>query len=146
MINVYTEGKCLKDYTTFIDECIMALFPEDAQYDIYIEAEKFVDDDGTHAGFCIGDSKDCVISLATHWVYEDGEEIAYEPHELASNLAHELVHAKQFCKEQINMIDNVWKHNNLILNCDEVDYEELPWEVEAYTYEVFLTDILWGNV
>jgi len=26
MINVYTEGNCLKDYTTFIDECIMALF------------------------------------------------------------------------------------------------------------------------
>ena len=146
MINVCTEGKCLKDYTTFIDECIMALFPEDAQYNIYIEVKKFVDEDGSHAGFCLGDEIESVISLATHWIYEDGEEIAYEPHELASNIAHELVHAKQFCREQINMIDNVWRHNNLTLNCDEIEYEDLPWEVEAYTYEVFLTDLLWENV
>jgi len=146
MINVCTEGKCLKDYTTFIDECIMALFPEDAQYNIYIEVKKFVDEDGSHAGFCLGDEIESVISLATHWIYEDGEEIAYEPHELASNIAHELVHAKQFCREQINMIDNVWRHNNLALNCDEIEYEDLPWEVEAYTYEVFLTDLLWENV
>jgi hypothetical protein len=149
MISVQTEGKCLKEYTTFIDECIVALFPEDAEYDIYIEVKKFIDEGeelGTHAGFCLGDDKECVISLATHWLYEDGEELAYQPHELASNIAHELVHAKQFCKEQINMIDNVWKHNNLTLDCDDIEYDELPWEVEAYTYEVFLTDLLWENV
>ena len=145
MINVYTEGRINNDYDNFIDDVVMAIFPEDAKYDIYIEAKKFVDKDGTHAGFCTGDELESVISVATHWVFEDGEEIAYEPHEMASNLAHELVHAKQFCRGQINMVDNVWKHNNLVLDCDHVDYIDLPWEVEAYGYETILTDIYWGS-
>ena len=44
------------------------------------------------------------------------------------------------------MVDNVWKHNNVNINCDTIDYEDLPWEVEAYGYEVILTDLLWENV
>lgn len=146
MINVQTEGRDISKYNSFIDECIMSLFPEDATYDIYFEVKKFVDKDGSHAGFCMGDDIESVISLATHWVYEDGEEIAYEPHELAANIAHELVHAKQFYRGQINMVDNVWKHNNVNIDCDTIDYEDLPWEVEAYAYEVILTDLLWENV
>jgi len=55
------------------------------------------------------------------------------------------VHAKQFCREQINMIDNVWKHNGVVINCDAAEYAETPWEVEAYTYESILTDIFWEN-
>ena len=94
----------------------------------------------------MGDDIESVISLATHWVYEDGEEVAYEPHELASNIAHELVHAKQFYRGQINMVDNVWKHNNVSINCDTINYEDLPWEVEAYAYEAILADLLWENV
>jgi hypothetical protein len=48
MINVYTDGLSMKKYGTFIDECVVALFPEGADYDIYFEAQKFVDDDDTH--------------------------------------------------------------------------------------------------
>ena len=33
MINVYTEGKNSDKFHSFIDECIVALFPEDADYD-----------------------------------------------------------------------------------------------------------------
>jgi len=146
MIIVHTEGKDISNYSKFIDECIVSLFPKDVDYDIYFEVKKFIEEDGSYAGLCVGDSRASVISIATHWIYEDGEEIPYEAHELASNIAHELVHAKQFCKGQINMIDNVWKHNNVIINCDSIEYLELPWEVEAYAYETVLTDILWENL
>lgn len=149
MINVYTEGKNADKFHSFIDECIVALFPEDAEYDIYIELKKFVDEGeeiGTHAGLCIGDEIESVVSVATHWMFEGEEEIAYADHEIASNIAHELTHAKQFCRGQINMIDHVWKHNEVTLDCEELDYMETPWEVEAYAYEEILTDILWENV
>jgi len=153
MINVYTDGLSTDKFGAFIDECIIALFPKDATYSIYFEVEKFIDEDetydcatGAHAGFCIGDDVEAVISLATHWVYNCGEEVAYEDHELAANIAHELVHAKQFCRGQINMIDNVWKHNKKVIDCDSVEYMDLPWEVEAYGYETILTDLLWENV
>jgi hypothetical protein len=146
MINVSTEGKSLPEYDTFIDNCIMALFPSDAQYDINIRFKKYVDKDGTHAGFCMGDTDDCSIDIATHWIFEEEEEVAYEPHEIAGSIAHELVHAKQFYRNQINMVDFVWKHNHETINCEELEYAETPWEVEAYSYEHILTDLLWENV
>lgn len=146
MINVQTDGKYLPEYDTFIDACIIALFPEDAKYDIFFEFSKYVDKDGTHAGFCMGDDIESAISIATHWMYEDAEEVAYEPHEIASNIAHELAHAKQFYRGQINMRDHVWKHNQETINCEGLEYAETPWEVEAYAYEDILTDLLWENV
>lgn len=146
MINVSTEGKHLPEFDTFIDECIMALFPSDAKYDIFFHFKKYVDKDGTHAGFCMGDKEESAIDIATHWIYEDDEEVAYEAHEIASNIAHELVHAKQFYKGQINMVDHVWKHNEMTINCEGLEYAETPWELEAYSYEAILTDLLWENV
>jgi len=146
MINISTEGKDNSKYVSFINECVVALFPEDADYDIFFEFKKFVDDDGTHAGFCLGDDEEAVISIASHWIYEGDEEVAYEPHEIASHIAHELVHAKQFYKGQINMQDNVWKRGQVVIDCDSIEYNDLPWEVEAYQYEAILTDLLWENV
>ena len=146
MINVSTEGKHLPEFDTFIDECIMALFPSNAKYDIFFHFKKYVDKDGTHAGFCMGDKEESAIDIATHWIYEDDEEVAYEAHEIASNIAHELVHAKQFYKGQINMVDHVWKHNHETINCEGLEYAETPWELEAYSYEAILTDLLWENV
>jgi hypothetical protein len=94
----------------------------------------------------MGDDVESAIVISTHWKYEDGEVIAYEPHEIAGSLAHELTHAKQFCKGQINMVDHVWKHNEMTIDCEGLEYAETPWEVEAYSYEDILTDLLWGNV
>ena len=44
------------------------------------------------------------------------------------------------------MIDHVWKHNEVTIDCVELEYAETPWEVEAYAYEAILTDLLWENV
>ena len=38
------------------------------------------------------------------------------------------------------------KHNQETINCEGLEYAETPWEVEAYTYEAILTDLLWENV
>ena len=146
MIKVTTEGRKFPEYDTFIDECIVALFPEGVTYDINIRFQKFADKTGTHAGFCEGDDIESAIIVGTHWKYEDNETVAYEPHEIASNIAHELTHAKQFCKNQINMIDHVWKHASGTIDCVELEYAETPWEVEAYAYEAILSDLLWENV
>ena len=145
MITVFTDDKLPEEYSGFIDSCIDALFSDEDDHQIYIEVSKFLTENPGCAGICTGDAAESTIQVATHWSYEDGEEYAYEPHELASNIAHELVHAKQFCREQINMIDNVWKHNGVVINCDAAEYAETPWEVEAYTYESILTDIFWEN-
>ena len=44
------------------------------------------------------------------------------------------------------MQDNVWKRGQVVIDCDSIEYDDLPWEVEAYQYEAILTDLLWENV
>ena len=146
MIKVTTEDRNLPEFDTFIDECIVALFPDGVNYDINIRYAKFIEDTGLYGGLCTGDQDSSTIDIATHWKYEDGEIIKYEPHEMAGTLAHELTHAKQFCKSQINMVDHVWKHNGVHTDCADLEYMDHPWEVEAYEYEKILVDLLWENV
>ena len=145
MIKVSTEGLTQR-YDRFVDDCIIALFdtePADTDYNISITLKKFVGDYGSHAGFCLGDEESSEIEVATHWIYEDDEVVAYTDFEIAGSIAHELTHAKQFARGQINMVNNVWKANDSSTDCDHLPYEEHPWEVEAYAYETILTDIYW---
>jgi len=146
MMNLSISKNVPDQYLDFIDNCVNALFPNwDKPYDIFINFDKFVDDDGSHAGFCMGDEEESVVDIATHHYYECGEETRYTPAEIAQALAHELVHAKQFAKGQINMVDHVWKHNKETIDCTGLEYADTPWEVEAYAYETILTDLFWEN-
>ena len=51
-------------------------------------------------------------------------------------LAHEMVHVKQFAKQEIGNDMIYWKGD--LVNVDKVDYYKLPWEFEAYGYEIGL--------
>tara|TARA_B110000977_G_C11070843_1_gene489480 strand:- start:696 stop:1133 length:438 start_codon:yes stop_codon:yes gene_type:complete len=143
MINVQIEGILDSKYNQFIDNCINTLFPVDAAYDITLVVDKFVGEPNEHhAGLCTGDDVESVIDIATHWICE-GEEIAFFPQEIAEAIAHELTHAKQFYRKQINMDNDVWTNSTTTIDCSLLDYAETPWEVEAYGYEDILTDLFW---
>jgi hypothetical protein len=146
MITLSIGKNISKKHRTFIDDCVNALFSSfKGDYDIFINFKKYIDTDGSHAGFCLGDEEESVIDIATHHKYECGEEALYTPVELAGALAHELVHAKQFARGQINMVDHVWKHGKETIDCTGLEYADTPWEVEAYAYEEILTDLFWEN-
>ena len=146
MINLSIGKNISEQHRTFIDDCVNALFASfNGDYDIFINFKKYIDTDGSHAGFCLGDTEESVIDIATHHKYECGEEALYTPAELAGALAHELVHAKQFARGQINMVDHVWKHGKETIDCTGLEYADTPWEVEAYAYEEILTDLFWEN-
>jgi hypothetical protein len=48
-------------------------------------------------------------------------------------LAHEMVHIKQFAYGEMTEKLNTW-HGKYV-NCNKVDYYDLPWEIEAYGKE-----------
>ena len=145
MINVQIEGILDTKYNQFIDDCVTTLFPADAVYDITIVVGKFIGEPNEHhAGLCTGDDVECVIDIATHWICE-GEEIEFFPHEIAEAIAHELTHAKQFCRKQINMDNDVWTNSTTVIDCSLLEYAETPWEVEAYGFEDILTDLYWNE-
>ena len=54
-----------------------------------------------------------------------------------------IVHAKQFARGQINLVDHVWRRGEETIDCTGLNYDESPWEVEAYAYEDILTELFW---
>ena len=149
MMRIWTTGDNAQKYQTFIDQCVNALFDTDANYDIEINLRDFIDNEevekGTQ-GICTGDRSISVIEIATHSLYDCGEEYRFQSFEVASTIAHELTHARQFHKGQINMMNMVWDDGkNAFVNCTDFNYVDQPWEVEAYAYEAILSDIFWEN-
>ena len=149
MMRIWTTGDSAKKYQAFIDDCVKALFDTDANYDIEINLRDFIHNDevaeGTQ-GICTGDKTISTIEVATHSLYECGEEYRFQDFEVAATIAHELTHARQFHKGQINMMNMVWDNGrDTFVSCDDLKYEEQPWEVEAYAYEAILSDIFWEN-
>ena len=146
MITYYVEGiKLDPEYDVFIENVLNSLFeqPPEPSLDILIRVSKLIEEQESVAGLCSGDEHESTIDVATHFKLECGEECAYQPHELASNIAHELVHARQFARHQINTVDYVWKRNGESVDCEHIEYNETPWEQEAYALEGILTDLFW---
>jgi hypothetical protein len=57
--------------------------------------------------------------------------------EILNAVAHEMVHVKQYVYGELNEQMSSWLGQKI--DCDEIDYFEQPWEVEAYNLEAFLT-------
>ena len=55
---------------------------------------------------------------------------------LLMTLAHEIVHVKQFAKGELNSDNTKWKGE--VIDVDNISYFDLPWEVEASSYEYIL--------
>ena len=82
--------------------------------------------DGEMGGFCGTDTDydDIIIEIAK----ED-----FTDEELRCHLAHELVHAKQYIKQELSEDGRLWYGKEY-----NVPYYELPWEKEAYSKEKVL--------
>ena len=69
----------------------------------------------------------------------DGKRIPIN--ELAQTLAHELVHAKQFIRGEINDVNYMYGKKDY----SSASYRQQPWEHEAYMMEDFLYKLYWEN-
>ena len=76
MIKVTTEGKRFPEFNTVINECIVALCPDNVDYDINIRFQKFADKEGSAVGYGTGDELESAIIIGTDWRYENDEVIA----------------------------------------------------------------------
>ena len=85
--------------------------------EIIIRFKNVMDDDAW--GYCIGDLYDIEIQINRTIAFEDQMQ----------TLAHEMVHAKQFLRGELD--GNLWKKRNY----DHIKYEDQPWEKEANKLE-----------
>jgi|TARA_B110000285_G_scaffold229178_1_gene293443 hypothetical protein len=130
-------------FDVFIGDCINALFyvDSDADPEAFIDIEYLDQMENNHAGLCTGDKDIVKIQISLNYSFDCGDKIKYCDQETASNIAHELVHARQFIRGEMNDYDYVWKG----FDYEGIEYAETPWEVEAYGMEKVLVDLFWEN-
>ena len=122
MINVSINGRIKKkakvlEYTQNILEYLLPRVRREV--DIHIDIVNEIQDTDWMA-CCYGDKDEVYIEIKR----------LYNLDEMLQNLAHELVHAKQYIKGQLDPDLETWQRKAY-----KLPYRQQPWEVEAYKLE-----------
>jgi hypothetical protein len=138
MICIWTSGriKNRKRVEQFVYDCFNHYFDgrlkRDVQVDVHFR-DKIQDD---VSGWCSGDKDEIRIEIARD--YPDTKT-------LLRNIAHEIVHAKQFIRGEINDREEMWmKGGKKKFHTGEA-YRSLPWEREAFREEKKLVKLYWDG-
>ena len=135
MINVFVKGriKHRENVLQYAETVINHLMPR-IKRNVDIEINIVTKCEGENSALCWGD-KDCAeIEIA-----RESFDVKFTLDEMMLNLAHELVHAKQFIKGELHPSLNKWKR----LDFTNVPYSRTPWEKEAYLLEDKLFEKYW---
>ena len=120
---------------TFIFDALIHLMPRlkrSIDIDVYVVTRC----DNNHYAWCFGDKNSAEIELA-----RGSGDTTFTLNEMMLNLAHELVHVKQFIKGELHPSLNTWKR----LDYTNVPYSRTPWEKEAYLLEDKLIEKFWNK-
>jgi len=156
MINLIMNGRFpQKDrMTEFATDVINHFFKRDRKENIVIAVEMKKNLDENNSGYCVdygvcdygqfglqtGKIRTIAISLSRN--YENGDtKFPYTVRDIASTLAHELVHAKQYIRRELTNKSLVAGLS--IVHKGRCEYNDLPWEEEAYALEEDLTELYW---
>lgn len=134
MIYVDIKGRCPQKakMTSYAEDIINSFFTRNMKRDVYIDIQVSNKIEGDFYGLCSGDKTEVEIELSRR---DENDELM-TPELIAQNLAHELVHAKQFIKGQIDGYERYRRSTNASWeDHSETSYREQPWEVEAYDLE-----------
>ena len=118
---------------TYIKSCIAYLSPR-LRKDVRIELNVLTTLEESAYAHWYGDRNGVQIDLARRSGYRK-----FSIEDQMLNLAHELVHAKQFITGQLSPIKQNWKKKDY----STTPYSRQPWEREAYYKEEKLYKIFW---
>lgn len=146
MIYVCLENRFLqkKRMENFASNVLNHFFKKDRKDQIVIAVEMKKNLEENDAGCCVDFGRidgSRIISISLSRRYIDGDEnFAYTAKEIATTLAHELVHAKQFIR---NELTSKALTTALRTNQSESEYRNLPWEAEAFDLQDELVELYW---
>jgi hypothetical protein len=149
MIYLVSEGriKNKKHYMSFAEDVINELFPREFTKREIIIGIKFstVVGAGIFGQAGMGDETDeFLIEIAK--VVDEGGIRPVTPAEIASTIAHELVHVRQYIRGELDAGMTRWKGQKIPYGSRgalKIPYRTQPWEVEAFSKETELTELLW---
>lgn len=128
----------------FTCDVINHFFPRDLKRNVYvgIEMEKNLEDNdaGTCVDYGINAGVRMIhVNLSRRFI-DENENFAYSAKEIATTLAHELVHVKQNLKGELN---SKLLSATLKPSMSEDYYRRMPWEAEAFDLQDYLVDLYW---
>ena len=139
MINLFFEGQVKQSakMQDFAIDVVNHLLPRTFKRDIniFIKFKKGLDNLGT-----------CTRNDSGHIDIEINSGTVLPAEFIAETLAHELVHAKQFIRGELNGSLTRWKKQQIEYGprggC-KIPYARQPWEREAFKLEIKLTNLYW---
>lgn len=138
MINLFFQGRVKQKakLEEFACDVINELLPREfkREIDIHVRFTKNLD----AQGYCHVEDTD-TICIEVH--------NGYDVKTIASTLAHELVHAKQYIRGELNATMTKWLKQEIPHGPRggiKIAYRQQPWEIEAFQKEEELTELLWN--
>jgi len=127
MMSVLINGriKNKKKVEDFVYNTLFDLMPRLKRM-VYIDIDVVTECDGGCHALCHGDNEEVNIELA-----RQVKGVKFTHDEMMLNLAHELVHAKQFLRGELHPSLQTWCREDF----SKTPYTETPWEKEAYLLE-----------
>jgi len=149
MIHLFFEGrlKNRKLYESFSEEVVGELFPREfpkREIVIGILFKKVVDE-GIYGQAICEDDDEYLIEIAK-FVRDGGELRPTTALEIATTIAHELTHIRQYVRRELNAQLTRWKGQRVPYGPRgglKMRYESAPWEQEAFYMEKELTNAFW---
>ena len=140
MICIWTSGriKNRKRVEQFVHDCFNHYFDGRLKRAVNVDVHFKDKIEGDLAGWCSGDRDEIRIEVAKD--YESTET-------LLRNIAHEIVHAKQFIRDEINDYEMIWRKDGRGRKVlyDHISYRKLPWEAEAFSEEKKLVKLYYDG-
>jgi len=140
VICIWTSGriKNKKRVEQFVHDCFNHYFDGRLKRTVDVDVHFRNKIEGDLAGWCSGDKDEIRIEIARD--YENTKT-------LLRNIAHEIVHAKQFIRGEINDYEMIWKKDGKgkKVVCDHQSYKKLPWEAEAFSEEKKLVKLYYDG-
>jgi len=114
-------------------------FGERIKRDVDININVFQTSGKNVVGECYGDKESITIDL-----YKKDGRRKLNTEAIAQNLAHELVHAKQFIRGEISEEHMKFRYKSgYVKDCSNMAYRDQPWEREAFKLEQELFELYW---
>ena len=96
-------------------------------------------------GQCLGTRDHIDIHIATVIGGKRNRKRRPKLDQILETLAHELIHAKQYLRGEINQRNLIWRGDRGPYDCKCVTYRHTPWEKEAYNQEKDLKITYWDK-
>jgi len=148
MIHLAFEGdiKNRAKYEAFAEEVLDQLLPYEFPVREIVIGIRFVPIIGREYGLAhCEEENEYLIEIAKAVVW-DGEIVPCTAQEIASTIAHELTHVKQYIRKEFNATGTRWKGQEVPFGprggC-KIPYAQLPWEKEAFETEKIMVELLW---